>query len=282
MRVYLIATPEDAASGEHLASWLKRRGVHVREEYGKFGYPPVRQGEVTLALWSRAAMFSIKRMLLTRRAVSAWEENKLVMARLDHGLNPPGLGDLDMVDLTFEAAREHRYPQVLAALQAADAPPVEQIVSVPMTSEEGVLMDHSLSASVDTKPDQPHIFVSYAHADAEHVLPLVDKVEASGIPMWIDRGDLKAGQSWSGSIVRGIKQASRFCLMCSEASFASHNVLREVHLAAKYQKTFLPVLLDDAELNEDMEYFLVNWQWADFSDLTFDARVTKLSDLLND
>jgi len=273
MQVYLIAAPEDASHGAQLAGWLKQRGAQVREDYGKFGYPQIHSGEVVLALWSRAAMFSVKRMLLTRRAVSAWEDGHLVMAKLDQGLRPPGLGDLDMVDLTFQAARTHRYPQVLAALQAAARPP-----EPPALSEQ-------VMASVEPEPALeafPHVFVSYAHADADHVLPLVDKIEASGTPMWIDRGDLKAGQGWSGSIVRAIKDASRFCLMCSEASFASHSVLREVHLAAKYQKSFLPILLDDAELNEDMEYFLVNWQWADFSDLTFDAQVTKLSDLLDD
>jgi len=270
MRVYLIAAPEDASHGAQLAAWLKQRGALVREDYGKFGYPSVQAGEVVLALWSRAAMFSVKRMLLTRRAVSAWEDGRLVMVKLDQGLRPPGLGDLDMIDLTFASARTHRYLQVLAALQNAARPP------------EPPTLSESVMGSAEPEPSQPHIFVSYAHADASHVLPLVDEIEAQGTPMWIDRGDLKAGQGWSGSIVRAIKSSSRFCLMCSEASFASHSVLREVHLAAKYQKTFLPILLDDAELNEDMEYFLVNWQWADFSDLTFDARVAKLSNLLGD
>ncbi|MCF6329879.1 MAG: hypothetical protein L3J02_08780, partial [Henriciella sp.] len=71
MRVYLIAAPENETEGGELAQLLKRRGVVVREEYGKFGFPPARHGEVTLALWSRASMMSGKRILLTKRAIDA-------------------------------------------------------------------------------------------------------------------------------------------------------------------------------------------------------------------
>ncbi|MEL7540084.1 MAG: hypothetical protein AAGJ51_04205, partial [Pseudomonadota bacterium] len=120
MRVYLIAAPEDEAEAEKLAEHLKRFGVFIRAEYGRMSYPPAHTGEYTLALWSRNAMMSSRQMMLTNRAIDAWENGQLVMARLEHGLNPRGLGDLEMVDLTFPAARQHRYNDVLNSLRAMD------------------------------------------------------------------------------------------------------------------------------------------------------------------
>ncbi|MEO1554574.1 MAG: hypothetical protein AAFR82_11650, partial [Pseudomonadota bacterium] len=120
MRVYLIAAPEDEAEAEKLAEHLRKFGVFIRAEYGRMAYPPAHSGEYTLALWSRNAMMSSRQMMLTNRAIDAWENGQLVMARLEHGLNPRGLGDLEMVDLTFPAARQHRYHDVLNALRAME------------------------------------------------------------------------------------------------------------------------------------------------------------------
>lgn len=143
MRVYLIAAPEDEAEAEKLAAYLKRFGVFIRSEYGKYSYPPARHGEYTLALWSRNAMMSSRQMMLTNRAIDAWEHDQLIMARLEHGLSPRGLSDLKMVDLTFEAAREHRYRDVLTALRAVEdasraaAPPPPQVSAPPESGPGG-------------------------------------------------------------------------------------------------------------------------------------------------
>lgn len=435
MRVYLIAAPEDEAEAEKLAAYLKRFGAHVRTEYGKFAYPPAQQGEVTLALWSRNAMMSSRQMLLTNRAIDAWAEGQLVMARLEHGLNPRGLSDLDMIDLTFEAAREHRYGDVMKALRAleaahrpsgtvipdptdASAPSVDEAEGTPKEqasaaspgeeidehrehvpgkrfgnleldtdqalngASEGRPADGKLSkrrpattanrmagrevpdassgsgngqivglivllvavafgaavwqtalswqvaamvggsvlaavvvigiivsslsrserASAPSRktasarpseapsaepvaasvagpaptaqtPAETHaVFVSYSHQNAETVLPLVETVEARGLSIWIDKDEMRAGQSWAGQIVRAIKSAEQFCLMCSEQSFASDHVRREVYLADKYGKAMVPVRLDSAEMPEDIEYFLAGRQWVDLTSLSEDDR----------
>lgn len=429
MRVYLIAAPEDEAEGEKLAAYLSRFGVHIRTEYGKFAYPPAQHGEFTLALWSRNAMMSSRQMMLTNRAIDAWAEGQLVMARLEHGLNPRGLSDLDMIDLTFEAAREHRYAEVLKALRAledAQRPagtviPQPEDLSAPSVGDGKGASEHlptaapvgDLSEEVSERlpgkrpdlgpdgdqalngasPEQPAdyelsqtrreravermaeyepaakssgsggllgflvliiagaglgvavwqealtwqiaamigggllvavmfiniiisamsapkprarkaarakrsaasaaakparvaapaaaekidaethaVFVSYSHQNAETVLPLVETVEAQGLSIWIDKEEMRAGQTWAGQIVRAIKSAEQFCLMCSEQSFASDHVRREVYLADKYGKAMVPVRLDAAEMPEDIEYFLAGRQWVDLTSLSEDDR----------
>ena len=326
MRVYLIAAPEDEAEAEKLSAHLKRFGVFIRSEYGKYSYPPAHHGEFTLALWSRNAMMSSRQMMLTNRAIDAWEHDQLVMARLEHGLSPRGLADLKMVDLSFAAAREHRYHDVLNALRAledaqravstppqASIPPETGSGGPPKSSRGGLLgaigglfgrSKKSLSTpsarpiEADTDnaaapttasemelpaaPNTEHaVFVSYSHANAETVLPIVETVEERGVSIWIDRDEMRAGQGWAGQIVRAIKASERFCLMCSAQAFASDHVRREVYLADKYGKDMVPIRLDGAEMPEDIEYFLIGKQWVDLNALKEDERPEALESALS-
>ncbi|MEM7460060.1 MAG: TIR domain-containing protein [Pseudomonadota bacterium] len=549
MRVYLIAAPEDEAEAEKLAEHLNRFGVFIRAEYGRMSYPPAHTGEYTLALWSRNAMMSSRQMMLTNRAIDAWENGQLVMARLEHGLNPRGLGDLEMVDLTFPAARQHRYHDVLNALRAMEddrraalreqelaeakqhaasmrasadvdmamsapagaapdlapqapsqsrraasapasatkssgapvrlisiliimavgiggafwvmntmsgsdraampepvaveepavmaepgpsleedpdyGPPSGSVRETPSTRSlsngspvitaqsqnpdslprirgeittlqdaidfeqralvdmeatpetppetlirqrqiitdldrdltekirtEAVLSDRFEASAATPPPAEPTLlgrlrqangpvlwaaaaglvllffimltmrrktptktgapspadtddaptetvaapepvappmpvlddghdaFVSYSHANAETVLPIVQSIEEDGITVWIDRDEMRAGQNWAGQIVRAIKSADRFCLMCSAQAFESDHVRREVYLADKYGKKMVPIRLDATEMPEDIEYFLIGRQWIDLFEVAEEDRMKAIKALL--
>ena len=222
-------------------------------------------------------------MMLVNRAIDAWEDSRLVMAKLDHGFSPHGLGDLEMIDLVFEPARIHRYREVADALRAvaAEAEKTNRPSFEPdgggspgEPGEEdkgGEIPDRG--PTLDAEPGQLHLFISYAHADGARVYPIVEEVEQLGHSVWIDREALHGGVNWAGQIVRAIKAARGLCLMCSERSFASDHVRREVYLADKYKKPMLPVRLDDAEMPEDIEYFLIDRQWIDATALSGDDRV---------
>lgn len=118
--IYIIAVPEDAELAEKMAAALKRRGCVVRVETGAFGYAPARPNEKTLLLWSRAAVMSVKKILMTNRGIDAWAEGKLVVVKLDHALPPVGLSDIEMFDFSFEPAREHKYSQIISLLRDLD------------------------------------------------------------------------------------------------------------------------------------------------------------------
>ena len=285
IRVYLIAAPEDETPAQALEDYLKRWGFWVRIETGKFGYPPARHGELTLALWSRSAQMSSRRIILVNRAIDAWEDGRLVMAKLDPGFPPHGLGDLKMLDLSFEPARAHRYRDIAEALRAIAAEAEKGNVATPSPAPSGgdgpgepdnTGDDREPGASAptpDAGADALHLFVSYSHADGTQVFPMVDEVEELGYAVWIDREQLHGGVSWAGRIVRAIKESRGICLMCSERSFASDHVRREVYLADKYKKPLLPVRLDNAVMPEDIEYFLIDRQWIDATTLSGDARI---------
>lgn len=298
-KVYLIAAPGDTGAGDALADWLRRRGFIVRTDYGRFQYPPLQPGEVLVMLWSRTALMSVKQMFLVNRAIDAWEWGRLVLAKLDHGLKPRGLGDVEMIDLAFAPAREHRYINVARAVReiAAPAPPpASSRPAAPAPSAPGVRRVPGQDPSPAPVPAQgdgaghddldglfgsdeeatqeeeqaraPQLFVSYASADRETAWPIVERVEELGVEVWIDRDDLRPGQAWAGAIVRAIKSVAKVCLMCSAESFRSDHVRREIYLADKYKKALVPVRLDGAEMPEDFEYFLIDRQWLDAARLT--------------
>ncbi len=110
---------------------------------------------------------------------------------------------------------------------------------------------------------QPYVFISYASADRERVLPLVERLEAAGVSAWIDRDGIQGGANYALEIVNAIRGSAALVLMCSQASFASHNVRQEIALAWKYRIPYLPLLLEQVEVPSDLEYWLEGTQWIE-------------------
>jgi hypothetical protein len=107
------------------------------------------------------------------------------------------------------------------------------------------------------------LFVSYAHADAPKVDPVVKIVEDAGRTVWVDKGGIQAGESWAGEIVRAIKGSKGVVIMCSPQAFESDHIKREVYLADRYKKPMLPLFLEPAPIPEDFEYFFAGVQWIE-------------------
>ena len=141
----------------------------------------------------------------------------------------------------------------------------------------------SSAAAPDMPPEADAtapVFVSYSRQNGEIVYALVAEVEAAGRSVWIDREEIEAGGNWAGMIVRAIRGADTFCLMCSAEAFQSDNVRREIYIADKYKRKLLPVRLDSAEMPEDFEYFLIDRQWLDLTGIAPEERASRLAAIL--
>jgi hypothetical protein len=55
-------------------------------------------------------------------------------------------------------------------------------------------------------------------------------------------------------------------LMCSDASLRSKNVKQEIQLAWKYERPYLPLLLEPTNFPEQLQYWLEGWQWIEVLD----------------
>jgi WD40 repeat protein len=89
-------------------------------------------------------------------------------------------------------------------------------------------------------------FVSYAHADAELVHGIVERLEAAGWSIWLDRTDLLAGTRLTQELPTGIRDAHTFLFMMSARSVVSKWCMAEVDAAIGLGRRIIPVLLEPA------------------------------------
>ncbi|HLO17050.1 MAG TPA: toll/interleukin-1 receptor domain-containing protein [Anaerolineales bacterium] len=128
-----------------------------------------------------------------------------------------------------------------------------------------------------------HIFISYSRHDLETVDCLVGKIENTGMRVWIDRDDIKAGRTWRAQIVQAIDTCDAFVLMLSSHSAVSDNVRKEIDLAQDSGRTVFIMRLDSViKLPAEMRYQLVGLQYIDLQKLGMDDAVSQLIDTLRE
>lgn len=110
-------------------------------------------------------------------------------------------------------------------------------------------------------PQTEAVFVSYARANSDKVLPVIEAAKGDGRSFWLDTQALGGGESWAGEIVRAIRSAKGVLVMCSKAAFESDHVKREIYLADRYHKKLVPVFVEEATPPEDFEYFFAGVQF---------------------
>jgi hypothetical protein len=112
----------------------------------------------------------------------------------------------------------------------------------------------------------PAVFISYARRDYDKVRRIVDMLAALGVTCWLDQHTIEVGGNYALDISRGIKLSRVFILMCSDASLRSRSVNQEIMLAWKYERPYLPLLLEPVSFPEQVEYFLEGCQWIEVFD----------------
>ena len=99
--------------------------------------------------------------------------------------------------------------------------------------------------------DEPYIFVSYAHEDAERVYPELEWLRRQGFNVWYDEG-ISPGEVWREGLARAIKDASLFLFYVTPNSVASQHCLREVNFRQEDDRAFLAVHLEATQLPDGL------------------------------
>lgn len=106
---------------------------------------------------------------------------------------------------------------------------------------------------------KPYVFVSYAHADSDRVLPAVKALRNSGVNVWYDDG-IVAGSEWPEFIAEKVVSCHKFILFVSNAYIVSQNCKRELNFAISRKKDILTIFLEDVHLSPGMEMQLGTYQ----------------------
>ena len=124
------------------------------------------------------------------------------------------------------------------------------------------------------------IFISYAHADAEFVDTLAMNLVQRHVHVWMDKWELRVGDSILNRIQEAIKQSGALLIILSRASVASTWCNKELNAGlvrelGENRVLVLPVLIEDC----DIPLFLQDKKYADFR-TSFDSGLNDLVDSL--
>ena len=95
--------------------------------------------------------------------------------------------------------------------------------------------------------NNPYIFISYAHANANEVFRLIKQFHDQGYNVWYDEG-IAPGNEWTDEIANALENAALFLVFLTPESEASTNVRDEINYALNDNKPFLAIHLAETKL----------------------------------
>ena len=126
------------------------------------------------------------------------------------------------------------------------------------------------------------VFVSYSRRNKEIVDRIVGEMNRANMAVWIDREDIKAGNSWRVQIVQAIDTCEAFVLMLSAHSAISENVHKEINLAQDSKRKTFVLLLERIQLPAEIRYQLAGLQFIDVEELGYDEAVRRLIETVDE
>ena len=142
-------------------------------------------------------------------------------------------------------------------MKSCESPSVEVNVidSIPQDSAE---FDANLEKPFPAySGDEPYIFISYAHKDAEIVFPEIKRFHDEGYNIWYDQG-LTPGQEWDDEVAEALLGCSLLVVFISKNSMGSTNVQDEIKLALDEKIDIVPIYFEDTKLPPGLRLRLSN------------------------
>ena len=93
----------------------------------------------------------------------------------------------------------------------------------------------------------------------------VNRLEAEGFRVWIDRDGIESGDAFKRVIVRAIKESAIVAFFSSEYSNTSPWTAKEINIAVHYDKPIIPIKLDKTVYNDEVEFDLVSLDYFENS-----------------
>jgi GTPase SAR1 family protein len=110
------------------------------------------------------------------------------------------------------------------------------------------------------------VFLSYSSKDKVVVLPLAEKLKSSGLRVWIDAWEIRAGDNIPAKIEQGLDRSHVLALCMSANAFGSDWTALESQTfrfrdPLNTERRFIPLRLDDAEPKGSLiQFSYVDWR----------------------
>lgn len=112
-----------------------------------------------------------------------------------------------------------------------------------------------LCAAIPYEGNEPYIFLSYCHKDANLVYPLLERMAMDGCRIWYDDG-IHPGDDWSENVARHLDNCKVCLAMITKEAAASHNCRSELNYAIECEKPVLAVVLEAFEMPRGLRLLL--------------------------
>jgi TolB-like protein/Tfp pilus assembly protein PilF len=134
------------------------------------------------------------------------------------------------------------------------------------------------------------VFLSYASEDAEAASRICDALRAAGVEVWLDKNELRGGDTWDAQIKKRIHDCALFIPLISAHTNARaegyfrgewHLATRRLHNMADDATFLMPVVVDETRefaARVPEEFFRAQWTWLPNGDTppAFAQRVREL------
>lgn len=128
------------------------------------------------------------------------------------------------------------------------------------------------------KGGDPYVFISYAHKDADVVLPIIHRLQKDGYRVWYDEG-IAPGSNWDEYISDHLDRCAVVIGFLSKAYVKSHNCRDELALTRQKGKPVNLVYVDDVQMSPGLKMrygriqalFLQEMSEEDFFDMLYRA-----------
>ncbi len=99
--------------------------------------------------------------------------------------------------------------------------------------------------------EKKYVFISYAHKDADKVVPVLRMLEENGVRFWFDAG-IEAGADWPKTVAGRLRSSGCVAVFTSGNFARSQNCTRELNFAVSENKPLISVDLDGRNLPDDI------------------------------
>lgn len=122
--------------------------------------------------------------------------------------------------------------------------------------------------------NEPYIFFSYSHKDAQRVYPLLEQIDSDGYRVWYDDGN-HPGDDWPENIAEHLDGAAVCLAMLSGNSNNSPNCSREITFCVNKQKKLMAVMLEEYAMSLGVQLQLSTLHYEKRSSYSSDQALLK-------
>lgn len=95
--------------------------------------------------------------------------------------------------------------------------------------------------------NEPQVFISYSHEDAEWVLQFAEALRTQSVNVWLDEWQVTPGEPLREAIEAGLRSSDAIVAILSRTNAQRPNVLFELGVALGMGKRLIPIVPVDLE-----------------------------------